>query len=260
MAGLNFSPTWAPRAGVVVVAVLGACHDPKEAVAPRPCPAQGVPVLSFAILERTGTTTPDTAVVGAVTFLAPGAPYTAYEWKVGNDPRTFTQQRVALNFAATDTLRTYAVRLIAHRPLNQACSANDSGVDTLTRALTIAPYASRKSPLLGRFHGANLDAPADTFTVRLAAEPDHRYPPGTPNAPVVVYLTNLGKGCASPWFEVAAGWHGAALDYSRNDYGCFAEVGTAQVADDRRTVRIEYSQLRNFPNRTSRVFVGHRVR
>lgn len=244
---------------VVILAFLSACHDKAHEQEPSPCMAQALPVLTFDIIERTGTTTPDSAVVGAVTFLGPGAPYTTYEWKIGNDARTFTQQRVALNFNDADLLHTYPVRLIAHRPPNRACFAKDAGVDTLIRTITIMPFASRKSPLLGRFQGANLDAPADTFTVRFAAEPDHRYPLGTPNVPTLVYLTNLGRGCKSPWFEVAAGWHGGEFDYSRNDYNCFAEVGTAQVANDRRTVRIEYSQLQNFPNRTNRVFVGHRV-
>ena len=136
--------------------------------------------------------------------------------------------------------------------------AGSGGVDTLTKALTIMPYASASSPVLGRFHGANLDAPADTFTVRITAEPDRRYP-GDPTAPRTVYLQNLpNKVCPySVKEQVGGGWRGAFID----GIGCGVAYGTAQLEDDRRTLRITYSMV-NLPDPKSvnRVFVGRRVR
>ena len=246
--------------GALLLLTLSACRDKEKerAQAPNPCLSQALPVLAFDFVDRLGIATPDTAILGDVAFVGPGAPYTTYEWQVGTDPRVFTQKRFGLFFGTANLYRTIPVRLIARRPPNLACFAKDDGVDTLTKALTIMPYASASSPILGRFHGANLDAPADTFTVRITAEPDRRFP-GIPNAPPTVYLHNLpNKVCPFTINEqVSGGWRGILID----GIGCGGAYGTALLDDDRRTLRITYSMV-NLPNpaRLDRVFVGRRVR
>ena len=249
----------ASLSGAVLLLTLGACHDKDKPEVPRPnpCIGQTLPVLAFDFIERIGNTTPDTAVLGDVTFAGPGAPYTSWEWRVGDDPRSFTQQRFSLFFGNPNRYYTYPVRLIARRPPNVACFPKDDGVDTLTKMLTLVPYGLSSSPLVGRFRGANLDAPADTFTVRFTAEPDRRY--NDPSGPRVVYLNNLpNRTC--PYNvneEVGGGWRGASI----NGIGCGSAYGTAQIAEDRRTVRIEYIMFpSNDITRVNRVFVGYRVR
>ena len=246
--------------GALLLLTLSACHDKeKERIeAPNPCLSQALPVLAFDFVDRLGLTTPDTAILGVVTFAGPGAPYTSYEWRVGNDPRVFTQKSFGLGFNTANLYGTVPVRLIARRPPNLACFAKDDGVDTLTKSLTIVPYALATSPILGRFRGANLDAPADTFTVRILVEPDRRLP-GIPNAPPAVYLHNLpNKVCPFTVDEqVGGGWRGVEID----GIGCGLAYGTALLGDDRRTLRITYSMV-NLPNPTrfDRIFVGRRVR
>jgi len=240
--------------GALLLLALGACRDKEKRDEPKPdpCREQVLPVLAFDFIDRLGLATPDTAILGDVTFAGPGAPYTAWEWQVGNDPRSFTRQRFSLFFGTPTQYRTYSVRLIARRPPNVACFAKDDGVDTLTKVLTLMPYGMATSPIVGRFHGANLDAPADTFTVRITAESDRRYP-NNPNGPRVVYLQNLpNKVCPHPVNEeVGGGWRGAFID----GIGCGVAYGTAQLDIDRRTLRITYSMV-NLPDPKSinRVF------
>lgn len=262
MAGNYPFPRASRLGGALLLLALSACRDKdKEKAAapkPNPCLNQTLPVLAFDFVDRLGFSTPDTAILGDVTFAGPGAPYTSYEWQVGTDPRVFTRQRFSLFFGTPALYRTFPVRLIAHRPPNVACFAKDDGVDTLTRSLTIMPYADASSPILGRFHGANLDTPADTFTVRITAEPDRRYP-GDPTAPRTVYMQNLpNKVCPFTVKEgVGCGWRGVEID----GIGCGVAYGTALLDDDRRTLRITYSWV-NLPDPKSlnRVFVGRRVR
>lgn len=176
-------------------------------VAPAPAPCRGAKAnpLAFRFLENWGTPTPDTAFTKqTITFDGPGAPYTAYQWRVGSDPRAFTQRRFSLYFPEAAN-GTYAVRLIATRPPNTRCFAQDDGVDTLTQVLTLVPRTQQRAALYGTFLGSSTDAPRDTFAVRVFSAPDY-HQPNDPAAAPYNYLRNLSRGCQSPRFAIALTW------------------------------------------------------
>ena len=251
-----------PSSGYALLAVFGlallnACHDPHPADQPDPCRQLVTNPLvhqPFQFLEDTGAPT-DIALSGrTITFKAPGEPYTGWEWRIGTDPRAFTTRSVGL-YLDSSVSGSIQVRLIARRPQQTACFPNDDGLDTLTRALIVRPLrALPQAPIYGRYLGANLDAPTDTFTVEIVRAP--RYP--TPTE-VWSYVRNLGAGCRSPYFDVHPGWNSVSFSYGGNDYGCLTEAGYGYLtAPD--SVRFEYQQSRSTadPTRRARVFVGRR--
>lgn len=249
---------------IPVLALLGStllwagCHHDAPTPAPDPCRLAKANPLSFRFLEGYGTPTPDTAYSKQdITFEGPGAPYTAYEWQIANDPRSFTQRRFSLYFPANST-GSLPVRLIARRPTNRRCFPNDDGVDTLSQVLTLVNHPQQPSPVYGKFLGSNSDAPRDTFTIRVFKGPD----PFNPNSTVPYdFLYNLGRGCKSPYFTIGLTWRGFTFNYSRNDFNCLTDAGTGYLTT-RDSIRVDYSQneSNSSSKRINRIFRGRRVR
>ena len=237
------------------------CHkDTPVKPAPDPCLGIKANPLSFRFLENYGTPTPDTAFTKqTISFEAPSAPYTAYQWQVGSDPRSFTQRKFSLYFPEAMN-GTYAVRLIATRPPNTRCFAKDDGIDTLTQVLTLVQRSQQRAAIYGRFLGSNTDAPRDTFSVRVFTAPDY-HQPNDPAAAPYDYLRNLGRGCQSPYFAIGLTWRGFWFKYDQTDFACLAESGTGfLIARD--SIQIDYSRYESdrIFTRVNRVFKGRRIR
>lgn len=240
----------------VLLLGLAACHH--DTPAPDPCLTQQANPLSFRFLEAYGTPTPDTAYSKQdITFEGPGAPYTSYEWKVGNDARVFDKRKFSLYFYEKDAGK-YPVRLIARRPANTRCFSKDDGVDTLTKVLTILPNRTLRAPVLGKFLGANTDAPNDTFTIRVFLAPNRFYP-NDPTVEPFTYLRNLSKGCQSPYFDVGQTWRAINFNYGGSEFGCHTESGTGYLTT-RDSIRVNYDRFEPYPQVKKHVFLGKRVR
>jgi len=250
---------------LTVLALLGSSllwtgcrHDAPVAPEPDPCVGIKANPLTFRFLENYGTPTPDTAYnKQTVSFEAPGAPYTSYLWKIGSDPRSFTQKKFSLYFPETVS-GAFSVQLIAHRPPNLRCFPKDDGVDTLTQVLTLVPRFLYPSPVYGKYLGSNTDAPRDTFTIRVFQGLD----PFTPGNPVAYdFLRNLGRGCRSPYFTIGLTWRGFTFNYGGIDSNCLMDAGEGFLTT-RDSIRVDYSQneSNNSPKRVNRVFRGRRVR
>ena len=238
----------------------GCRHEAPVAPAPDPCLGTKANPLRFRFFENYGTPTPDTAFTKqTIGFEGPGAPYTAYQWQVGNDPRSFALRKFSLYFPEAAN-GTYAVRLIATRPLNRSCFPKDDGVDTLTQVLTLVNRTQQRAAIYGKFLGSNTDAPRDTFTIRVFQGPDY-HQPNDPTAAPYDYLRNLGRGCQSPYFDLGLTWRGIWFNYGRNDFNCLTEAGMGYLSS-RDSIRIDYSQneSNSSPKRVNRIFKGRRVR
>ncbi|RYU84316.1 hypothetical protein [Hymenobacter persicinus] len=246
------------RLALGLALALPACH--KKDVPADPCKKLQLPHLNIRYLEGTGTPSPDTVYTGQVVgFEAPAAPYTSYQWQVGSAANTRTERRFALDFPEAVTGRI-PVRLIARRPPSTACFPKDDGVDTLLTTLTLMPRGDLRAPIYGKFQGANVDAPRDTFTVRIFLGPNYVFP-NNPAAPLLNYLRNLGKGCQSPSFEVGLRWRGININHDMNDSGCLSPYGKGYLTT-RDSLRIEYDEYLSSTSlqKRSRVFLGKRVK
>ncbi|WP_375417276.1 hypothetical protein [uncultured Hymenobacter sp.] len=243
------------RTGILPLAIalvslgLTGCGDNDKD--PDPCQGQVANPLSIRFIEGLNTPTPDTAYNNQpMAFQAPGKPYTSYEWLLGPiDARTGRSISVAFD---QSTLGNINVRLIAKRPLNTACFPKDDGVDTLTKRLTLMPYGDARAPIYGKFQGANQDAPADTFSVRIYSGPDWQYP----NSPVPLsYLVGIPKGCREPYRDISLTWRGITATSG----GCTSFNVNKGYLTTRDSIRLEY-RAQVFPTIIDRVFLGKRVR
>lgn len=239
------------------ILLLAACH---HAETPNPCQGQTRRPLHFQILEYSGTPTPDTTYNNQlVSFVAPGPPYTSYEWQIG--PRTTrTGQQFSLSFDE-HTQGPIPVRLVAHRPPNTACFPQDTGVDTLTRQLTLVPFKdpslperNLRSPIYGRFQGALRSAPRDTFTVRIYQGKNYFYPTD-PTAPPTDYVVQVLKGCSRPYIDNYLGWYGVRF----SGLGCTSFDGTGYVSG-RDSLRLSFrTKPAPVPDEANEVFLGKRI-
>lgn len=242
--------------GLAALLTLAACRHEQ----PNPCAGVTLAPLTFQMQEKSGNATPDTTYNNQViTFSAPGAPYTSYEWRIGPvDQRT--GQKVALQFPL-NVLGKIRVRLVARRPPSTACFPGDTGVDTLTRTLTLVPMRDPldyvrdpRAPIYGRFRGALRNHPADTFTVRIY-QGQNFYHPNDPSASPTDYVANLPKGCTAPYTNNFVGWYGVDFDGG----GCTGAGGKGYVFK-RDSIRLAFPGYYAKPGDADLVFLGKRVR
>lgn len=230
--------------------LLSSCQHQEDS--PNPCQAAKANPLAFYYLESTGTATADTAFNSQqITFVGPSAPYTSYQWQVGN-LITRTSQQFTLSFDDTN-YGIVPVTLIAHRPLNTACFPHDDGIDTLTQNLVLQPRPNLRAPIYGKFQGANKSTPRDTFTVRIYSGPNYAHPT-IPQAEPTNYVSNLPKGCSSPYVYVGVGWKGAFMSTG----GCSGLQGKAYLLSHD-SIRIDY-RTQVSPSIIDEVFLGKRIR
>ncbi len=155
--------------------LFGGCQKCKKDPAPDPC--LGVKKANFKIYEQVSDSLfeTDKAMIANFIVFEADEVYDSYEWKVGNDARTWTTKKFSLRF--TDITIPLEVRLIAKRKPRPDCIPNDDGVDTIVKPFQIVPFIESK--LLGKFQGyikegiSLVGNPLDTFTVDVYQNPNY---------------------------------------------------------------------------------------
>ncbi len=243
---------------------LQSCDEPK----PNPCIGKELPNADFTIGQRikllnnfSFTGSIDTLIRTDTILIDYAAQFEAkhdnmtYEWKIGEDPRTWNTKKVSLafrNFSGSVT-----IRLIGRWTPNLQCFPKDDGVDTVYHTLTV--IESKDNPVFGEFEGYNLSDKSDVFRIKMIF---------IPTSPWTALLTDINKGCDS-----AGGSDGDSgqISYRRYFFGsgndtslggkCLSPQGILVVSPDGKNVRVNFSTLANAPNskRVKDVFVGSRV-
>lgn len=191
----------------------------------------------------------DTLLTGAmgVEFRAPDG-YDSYEWKIGNDESTFTDQFVNLVFLAPEP--SIEIRLIVSRRNSSPCLSQSKEIDTLYKNLTIV--SRREAAIIGTYRGTLQSNPQDTFDVWIA-------PNESLADPRVIQMFNLNEGCM-PEHEGNAGDLGYDVYVQKsNDYiagGCEGVIAWAFLDADRSSITISYQTF--FPQ-DSDVFNGIKI-
>ena len=109
---------------------------------------------SFAMYAKTKFVT--------VNFKAKDSLAKKYEWYIGDDPRVKNGRETLLGFS--DVFGKIKVTLIVTKAPNTKCFPTDDGKDTLAKFITL--FYEDPPKILGRYKGANTDAPLDSFIVQ----------------------------------------------------------------------------------------------
>jgi hypothetical protein len=137
----------------------------------NPCEGLVAPKADFAFKEVLTDTAffADTVFGDNPVMFTASRPYKSVLWKVGDDPREFTNSSFSLIFYPF--LGSLDVRFTGRNDANPFCFPGDSGVYRGSKQLTIVEQVDRAtltvSPLVGRYRGAFNTNPNDSFTVRI---------------------------------------------------------------------------------------------
>jgi hypothetical protein len=147
---------------------------------------------------KTITSQEDTFYLGtSIVFTALQEDALSYEWKIGDDDRTFTEQEFSLDFNPSDSVslfnRPVPIQLIVTRTPNTACFPTDDGIDTLTKYIY---FVSRHEVTHKKFVGTwvgSLDAePDDIYEIEIFEEIDQYSQPWESSYYNLVFV-NLGN-------------------------------------------------------------------
>jgi len=178
------------------------CNDPSNPACENfdPCwDAQSVSadfVMGQTFTNRFHPTLQDTFLV--VDTILEGQPmtefrgpegYDRYEWTIGQDDRTFTDQTVYLFFVDPEPL--LRIQLIVEREPDTACFPGEDGRDTAVQYLTVVPPT--EPAIRGSYQGVLASAPNDSFEVSIGPLP--QYPTERPK-----FLFNINPGCIPEGF------------------------------------------------------------
>lgn len=164
----------------------------------NPCKDALPPKASFVTKEIVGDTSfiADTVFLDNFVEFAATQRYDSVKWKIGSDPRTFTQSSFSLGFPISPS--TLTVNFAAWRLPAGSCFANDSGKYNATQPLTFAEQFDRAtltvSPLRGSYRGAFTDNPSDIFTVQVLYLDSAKYSPSITGARNFYWLNNIPNG------------------------------------------------------------------
>lgn len=132
-----------------------------------------------------------------VTFLARDK-YQSVKWKVGNDPREFTEEKFSLDFRY-DALGEIPVKLSVSKIPNVRCFPNDDGLDSLSKSFVILPKLEWPFAFEGKFEGFHKDEPTKRFTIEIK---DFGDTPPHAEGWYGIRLFNLPEGCGGEVFDV----------------------------------------------------------
>ena len=188
----------------------------------NPCRDKVQPIAEFAIKEIVG----DTAFVADTVFRDNAVQFEALtqyqtvKWKIGNDPRDFSQPKFQLYFF--NDLTTIPITFTGTNQPNKMCFPNDNGVYSGVKQLTTVEQFDKStltlSPLVGRYRGYFTNNPSDTFTARIEYFDSSKYDPSITGLKNFYWISNIPKGYKDSTSS-------AALEYPELSYGLPIEMG-----------------------------------
>ncbi|MFZ5971553.1 MAG: hypothetical protein ACOYXA_08160 [Bacteroidota bacterium] len=168
---------------VTAMAQLTGCDND-----PDPCMRKKMVGGSFTMGERItnygGVDTlivSDTVITENFVVFKADSDYVSYEWKIGDDPRTFDTKEVTLRFMQPET--TVPIRLIAKWAPDKQCFPEDDGVDTVYRYLTVVD--KKLNPIFGKYRGALVSNPQNVYTIEIIKDEFFE----------TTILLNINEGC-----------------------------------------------------------------
>lgn len=199
----------------------------------------------------------DTVLAQAlVQFTAPDG-FDSYEWKIAYDDRTFNGKKISLRFMEGD-LGTFPVRLVTKRAPNTDCNPNDTGIDTVTKNITVVKPEQAK--IAGKYKGRALNSQETEYIVEVKVIKN----------PVYINKFTLAMSSVTPecnkTYDTVEAYRMVAC-YPERAYagaGCHVQWAWAHLNDSDpsgNTFIMEYQKQDQNPPyiRTTHLFVGKRV-
>ncbi len=254
----------------VVLAMIGSltfflqsCDEPK----PNPCIGKELLNADFTIGQRIkldyvnggGIDTlirTDTILIDYAAQFEAKHDNMTYEWKIGEDPRTWNTKKVSLafrNFSGSVT-----IRLIGRWTPNLQCFPKDDGVDTVYHTLTVVE--DKDNPVFGEFEGYNLSNKSDIFRIKLFLN----------NAGYVI-LNNVNRNCQPtvingeqiPFDGIISYRRYFFTGYDNSRYGgCLEPRGVMVVSGSGKSVIVNFSTIKSSSDSKTRIkdtFIGNRI-
>jgi hypothetical protein len=164
----------------------------------NPCEGKTQPTGKFIIKEMIG----DTAFIADTIFRDNYVQFQAldkYEtvtWKLGSDPREWTNPEFSLSFI--NTMGTIPIDFSGKKTPNTLCFPGDIGTYTSSQNLTVVeqvekPYVTI-SPLVGKYKGYFTDSPSDKFTVRMEYFDSTKYDVTVTGSKNFYWFSNMPNG------------------------------------------------------------------
>ena len=170
-----------------------------------------------------------------------------YTWKVGTDARIWTEQSFSLDFGINGT-GDIPVTLVVSKDDPYGCLTEEEKTDSLTKTVHLYFWnnssADNAPPIVGRYLGANEDAPSDTFTIEI--------PLGIGSG-----LLNLPKDC--PNTSSALGRSQRSIVFVNGDSRCGEACGIGSLQADNISIVVNYSlKINNI--RVDKKFIGIKIK
>lgn len=213
----NFKVKWKMKSlflALIILLVLSNCSKKKDV-----CNVSATSNFGFKAYEYVLDTAllTDTSFVNRDIVFKTNSAYSNISWKIGGDPRIFTNSSVRLKFLTPENL-TITLKGDA---VNQFCNT-----EQLTGTMPFVLLDDNgliQSPLVGYYHGYNVDKPSDTFTVAIKFWFGTRYPWWSSGA---YSVENLPKG----FIDSTQNFNG----YSRPEIrGIISSTGYKNIAIDK---------------------------
>ncbi len=182
-----------------------------------PCYGKTKPLASFVVKEIIGDTSfiADTIFRDNLVQFESLSQYDSVKWKLGNDPRVFTQSAFSLSFY--NSLITIPIDFTGFKKPETNCFPTDNGIYAGTRYLTTVEQFDKAilklSPLIGKYKGAYIDNPSDTFTVRIEYFDSAKYDPAVTGMKNFYWISNIPKDYRDTTSSVARRY--AELSYGQ---------------------------------------------
>ncbi len=154
----------------------------------------------------------------------------SYEWQIGSDSRTWNDAAFALYFG-TEGEGAIPVTLTVTKNDPDNCLTEEQRISTITKTIYSHFWDGTENeppPIVGKYTGANTDAPQDTFTIEV---------PTLTNG--YTSILNLPKDCPEKYTNLALGWN--YFLYKNNIISCEETCAKGLLQEDHKTLIVDYS-------------------
>ena len=221
---------------ILIIGWLGlsmmGCHGCKEPVMDDPCEGVTEVTADFKMEYGMGWNEDrrwldaDTVTPKDIRFWAIGE-YDSVKWKIGLDPRVFTQRKFQLYFDSPTTLE---VRMIGYRQPKLDCYPNDDGVDTVSKHLVVVQRWESLIP--GDYEGHFLLEPDSTFVFSILKD----------SITTDIWVNEFPKGCFKNRDNGGLAWIGYRSFFTSDDGigNCAMPYAWGFLSNDTLSVHFHY--------------------